>query len=76
MQQIIIGNSDYNRKELEDNKCGWGNTALEFIKTINYYEDNGYEVRFETNIFRILFGKTKYKIVGYRKLIPIKIKKY
>lgn len=74
MEQIIIGNSDYNRKELEDNKWGWGNTAIEFIRTINHYEDIGYEVKFETNIFRLLFG-IKYKVVGYRKFIPIKIKK-
>lgn len=74
MQKIVIGNSDFNRKELEDNKYGWGNSSQEFLRTIIEYENQGFEIQFETNLIRLIFGTTKYKVVGYRKLIPIKVK--
>lgn len=75
MDYILIGNSDYNREELEQNKWGWGNSSLDFLNEIREYESLGFEVKFETSLLRRIFGVTKYKVVGYRKYLPIKVRK-
>ncbi len=72
---IIIGNSDYDRKELEDGRCGWGTTSNDFLETITEYESLGFEVRFETSFFRKIFGVTKYKVVGYKMYTPIRVRR-
>lgn len=75
MDCVIIGNSDYSRKQMEEGSSGWGVSSSEFLETIREYEIQGYDVKFETSIFRMIFGVTKYRVVGYRKYIPIRVRK-
>lgn len=65
-EKIVIGNSDYTREDMKNNISGWGTTSVDFLDTINYYEENGYKVNFETNLFRKIFGFGIYKVVAYK----------
>ena len=67
IERVIIGNSDYTRKQMESGKSfgAWGST-LEFLELIKMVERNGYVVKFETNLFRRIFGLGIYKVVGYK----------
>jgi hypothetical protein len=64
--RIPIGNSDYTRSELECDVWGWGVSSDYFLKTIQAFEDAGCIVRFETSLFRRIFGIAKYKVVAYK----------
>ncbi len=68
MEKIIIGNSDYSRKEIEDGIKGYtiGSSSNDVLETIKYYEGKGYTVKFETSIFRKIFAIAIYKIVAYK----------
>lgn len=66
-EKVVIGNSDYTREEMESGiYWGLGDSAEDFLNTILAVEREGYEVRFETNIFRRIFGLGIYKVVGYK----------
>jgi hypothetical protein len=67
MEKIVIGQSDYPRKAIEENKCGWtlGSTTT-FLETIKLLEENGYTIKFETSLFRRLFALGIYKIIAYK----------
>jgi hypothetical protein len=76
MDCVIIGNSDYNRKQMEEEVCSRLEISpSEFLEAIREYEIQGYDVKFETSLFRMIFGVTKYKVVGYRKYIPIRVRR-
>ena len=67
MEEIVIGNSDYTRKEMENGEYSWltiGTSAKEFIDTIESYESAGYTVTFRTSFFRRIFGMGKYQVVA------------
>lgn len=57
--KIKIGDSDYTRFSI-------GCSANEFLSAIKYYEDLGYKVKFETNLFRKIFGFGIYKVMAYK----------
>jgi len=68
MEKIKIGNSDYSRKQMEQGDNGWtiGCSAKYFLDTIKQYENKGYTVKFETSIWRKIFGMGIYKVMAYR----------
>lgn len=66
MKKIKIGNSDYNRKQIESGVYGWGTTNKVFLQTIKEYEDDGYIVKFETSIWRKLFCVGIYNVVAIK----------
>mgnify|MGYP001558495112 CR=1 FL=1 len=68
-EKIIIGDSDYSRKQIESRESdgGWGDSARDVLKTIREYENNGYEVKFETSLFRKIFCMGIYRVVAYKK---------
>ena len=68
--KVIIGNSDYTRKEIE-NGAGWviGN-PVNFLQTIRAVEREGYTVKFETSLFRKILCVSKYRVVGYKTKKP------
>jgi hypothetical protein len=66
MEKIKIGNSDYTKQQMEQGVYGWGTSAREYIETIKQYENEGYTVKFETSIWRKIFGIGIYKVVAYR----------
>ena len=67
-KKLLIGRSDYTRKQMEsgDSNGGWGTTTALFLKTISLYEKDGYTVKFETNLFRKIFGVGIYKVIAYK----------
>lgn len=67
MKGIKIGETDYSRDEIEDNKCGaaFGTSADYFLSVIREYEEAGYSVKFETSLWRRLFSLCKYVVVAY-----------
>lgn len=67
--KIVIGNSDYSREEMESGLAegGWGTDTDEYLRRIKYYENTGRIVKFETSLFRRLFGIGKYRVVSYQK---------
>lgn len=66
VEKVKIGTSDYTRDQMERGVYGWGTSSSEYIDTIKQYEKDGYVVKFETNIFRRIFGFGIYKVVAYR----------
>ena len=68
MEKVKIGNSDYSRIQMEQGDSGWtiGCSAEYFLNTIKQYENEGYTVKFETSIWRKIFGWGIYKVVAYR----------
>jgi hypothetical protein len=67
-EKIKIGNSDYTREEMQKGDSVWaiGCSSDYFLKIIKQYEDAGYEVKFETNFFRRIFGIATYKVIAYK----------
>ncbi len=65
--KVKIGNSDYTRKQMEEEVhiFAIGTTSEHFLETIQAYERRGYIVKFETNIFRWIFGWGRYKVMAY-----------
>ena len=65
--EYTIGQSDYNRKRVEQGNLGWtiGDEDL-LLSTIKIFEKNGYTVEFRTNIFRRLFALGIYKVVAIK----------
>ena len=53
---------------MEQGDSGWaiGCSAKYFLETIKQYEQEGYTVKFETSIWRKIFGMGIYKIVAYQ----------
>lgn len=70
VEKIIIGYSDYSRKEMESGKAfgGVGSIVSEWIQSIKHYEENGYKVIFKTNILRKILS-VKFKVVAIKKNI-------
>jgi len=66
MEKINIGNSDYSREEMEQGLYGFGTSAKEFLNVIMRFEKDGYQVKFETSIWRKIFSSAIYKVVAYR----------
>lgn len=69
MEKVTIGQSDYSREEMMDvdgSEWAIGSSFQEFLDMINYYENLGYIVKFETSIWRRIFGFGIYKIVAYK----------
>lgn len=67
-EKILIGKSDYTRKEIESGNMGWsiGSTDKEFLRRILEYENDSYTVIFKTNIFRRIFGFGTYKVIAFK----------
>lgn len=67
MNKIKIGVSDYTKEEMIYNDS-WaiGCSSDYFLNIIKQYEKDGYEVKFETNLFRKIFGFGIYKVVAYK----------
>lgn len=64
-KKIIIGNSDYSREQVEKgNIVSVGCSRSELLQVIENYERAGYEIKFETNLFRRIFGIGIYRIVA------------
>ena len=68
IEKIIIGNSDYTRKEMESGTDSWtiGSSSNHFLSVIKHYEKLGFTVKFETSIWRKLFGIGIYKVIAYK----------
>ena len=68
MEKVVIGESDYTRKQMEDGDTSWaiGSSGREYLETIKWYEEHGFRVEFETNIFRRIFAIGIYKVVAYK----------
>ena len=67
MKKIKIGESDYNRNQIESGTPGaiGGQICCDsMLEKIRYYENNGYTVQFQTSIFRKIFLLGKYKVVA------------
>ncbi len=68
MEEIKIGNSDYSRKQMEEGDIGWsiGDSTNHFLNTIKQYEDDGYTIKFEKSIWRMIFGPAIYKVMAIK----------
>lgn len=73
IERIKIGNSDYSREEIKrgceiDRDGGWqiGSSFEEFMDRFEEFEKLGYKIKFETSIFRKIFGMGIYKIVAVK----------
>lgn len=68
MERVVIGYSDYTRDKMEKGtyKLVIGVSAEYFLSTIYLFEENGYEVKFQTSFWSI-FWIGKYKVVAYKK---------
>ena len=68
MNKVVIGNSDFSREEIENGKSyhAIGVPAQYLIETIENFENEGYEVKFETSFWRKIFGVGIFKIVAYK----------
>ncbi len=65
---MIIGYSDYSRDQIESNQCGWTfGSRNHLLSRILEAEASGYNVTFETSIFRRIFCTGIYKIVATEK---------
>jgi len=65
---FLIGRSDYTRKQMESGESngGWGATTELFLNTISNYEKNGFTIKFETSLWRKIFGCGIYKVIAYK----------
>lgn len=65
--QFIIGYTDYTRQQIVSGAAigGFGNYD-EIVESILYAEEDGWEVKFETSLFRKLFCTAKYRIVAIK----------
>ena len=68
IDKVIIGTSDYTREQMENGESAgaFGTSAEDFINVIESYEEDGYDVFFKRNPFR-LFAMGKYRVIAYRK---------
>lgn len=68
MDKIKIGVSDYSREQIEKGETYFsiGSSTKDFLDLIKEYEDSGYTVKFKTNIWQMIFGLGKYKVIAYK----------
>lgn len=68
-KKVVIAHSDYTRAQLEKDEVHEltvGNcSARAILDVIRQHEKDGYQVKFETSIWRLLFFVPTYKIVAY-----------
>ena len=67
-EKIVIGSSDFSREDIEAGKTNHaiGVPADYLLETIKGFEDDGYEVKFETSFWRTIFGIEIFKMVAYK----------
>lgn len=68
-EKIVIGYSDYSRKEMESGKAfgGIGSMVSEWLESIKHYESIGYKVVFKSNIGIWILKGVKFKVIAIKK---------
>jgi hypothetical protein len=67
MDKIIIGHTDYSRRQIEAGGVVFiGTSPNKLLELIEAYESVGYEVKFETSLLRKIFGLGIYKVIAQK----------